>query len=948
VNKQTAENIFQHLVGAIMAGEGRGRPFVGSDAPPWHVLLLRVSRAFADATASAARALMHRVCEKSAEMTEEQYVAYNAIGRSLFEFADAQNPVRQNLVNSALRFITCTFPGAPEESAEILRRCLTPERLAERGYSEMFWVTSNVELIIPVDPELAEDIYRSVFSHRETSTEGVAMGGQILALVSNRKQDYEHAYYQLGEAFPAFLEHAPIQAFSALVSVLELVTEQDRLTHQRGPDQEYRWDAGVGRLSDAHSYLWDEGPYRQHEPPVKMLNQLETFLDSAAQDGSKRDLLAGIVDIAVKRNRLSTVWRRLLRVGAKHPQSLGMQLAPACRSTAFLTSADTSRLVGELLQGVFPLLSEGQRRQIEEITCGIEAPSDDQRTEWAERTRDLLLRCLDAASLVTEEARALVAALPTQDDVLAGGPPLDVEEARDATDWWRENLARSGVPVDDPAHVELMASTELAESFRTEHLNEAPAPEAARDAVADLQRLLTLVTNAVTNGICEQVAEAGLLALTRAAVCIARIPDLDTHPDLHEFAATVILTASRSPLPVQTEEGAEDFDARRGGIEPSIRDTAGDGLIALAQRPGCATVDMLEAVEQAAQDEVPGVRWHIARNINVLYNTDRERMWRIIRRMVADEQSRVVLMALVDGPLHRLKYAHPDEITEMATVLYSRALEGPESDDLRQGLVSIFLRLFIWRDHPACSSFVDGVLDDIPGRTADAIVFAHLQRDMLAIGSADAATPEQDLARSRSLQLSLRLIREAGPRLVEAHRRMCNSQEPPPESETDVYTGLARAVDALAENVYHGGGAYEISRPPGENDDETRDESCARLRRFYVEGAGLIDELVQVGIPKIAHHVVETLEQCIPFDPKGVFVRVATALTSGEQCGYQHESLGIDLFVRIVHRYLAEHRDLFAEDDECRRLLMECIDIFVRAGWPAALQLVYRLDEIYR
>ena len=49
--------------------------------------------------------------------------------------------------------------------------------------------------------------------------------------------------------------------------------------------------------------------------------------------------------------------------------------------------------------------------------------------------------------------------------------------------------------------------------------------------------------------------------------------------------------------------------------------------------------------------------------------------------------------------------------------------------------------------------------------------------------------------------------------------------------------------------------------------------------------------------------------------------------------------MGADLIVRIVQRYLADYRAVFTDrarlDD-----LMDCLDVFVRAGWPAAQALL--------
>ena len=59
-------------------------------------------------------------------------------------------------------------------------------------------------------------------------------------------------------------------------------------------------------------------------------------------------------------------------------------------------------------------------------------------------------------------------------------------------------------------------------------------------------------------------------------------------------------------------------------------------------------------------------------------------------------------------------------------------------------------------------------------------------------------------------------------------------------------------------------------------------------------------------------------------------------------------TLAADLVVRLVERYLAEYRELLQDNPECREALIELLDTFVRAGWPAARQLTYRLEDIFR
>jgi hypothetical protein len=124
--------------------------------------------------------------------------------------------------------------------------------------------------------------------------------------------------------------------------------------------------------------------------------------------------------------------------------------------------------------------------------------------------------------------------------------------------------------------------------------------------------------------------------------------------------------------------------------------------------------------------------------------------------------------------------------------------------------------------------------------------------------------------------------------------------------------------------------------------------SAAQQRRFYGELAETIDDLSSVGLASSVHRLIEMLQVLIPLDPRRVFLQVAALVRIGQQGGYNFESMGADMVVRIVERYLAEYRSLLQEDAECRVALREVLDVFVEAGWPAAQRTSYKLDEIFR
>lgn len=100
--------------------------------------------------------------------------------------------------------------------------------------------------------------------------------------------------------------------------------------------------------------------------------------------------------------------------------------------------------------------------------------------------------------------------------------------------------------------------------------------------------------------------------------------------------------------------------------------------------------------------------------------------------------------------------------------------------------------------------------------------------------------------------------------------------------------------------------------------------------------------------PSTHHHLVELYEFLIPGDAAGVFDALHALLTGpATREGYHYESLAAPVIVRMVTRYIADHRSIF-EDDTRRAALVEVLRLFSDVGWSDALRLLYDLPELLR
>jgi hypothetical protein len=130
--------------------------------------------------------------------------------------------------------------------------------------------------------------------------------------------------------------------------------------------------------------------------------------------------------------------------------------------------------------------------------------------------------------------------------------------------------------------------------------------------------------------------------------------------------------------------------------------------------------------------------------------------------------------------------------------------------------------------------------------------------------------------------------------------------------------------------------------------DGGRAVASAHLGVYGREIRPIIDLLGTVGAANVAHHLVELLQDLIDTDPAGVWSSFAKVVIQAKAGGYQYESLGMEVVVAVVRRYLADYRDVLQGSSEAQRQLMEILDMFVATGWPEARRLAYQLEELFR
>ena len=923
----------------------RTQPLVGDGARPWAEWAEIFARTLRLSTAQALCQLLMRMLEVPEALTSTQRRDLNAASRRLLEFAWAQDPMDTWLSANALVSVCRSFAGGPEESAALIRRSLAPDHLARWGAVELPRLADEVRRLCAFAPELVEDIYRTAFSYEERSTAETQMyASQILPLRSNRRQDYDIGLFTLAEAFPAFLDAALVFATRSLIAVAD-AGEQGNTSAHDAAEAEFTFRGRFARTrlredlrpSFGSTYLGD------------MLRAFQVHLEGLdrADAAAERSV---ILDLVAMQNRSGAVWRLLLLIGASCPQTWGVYVRELGRAVPILTGLATSAAAGDYLAATFEHCDTADRERIEKAVLSIadsRCSADAEDNTVARRIRDRLLSRLPVSAVVTTEVRNL--------RMQVSEPTATAEEL-----WAQADIADDGfIGADDPLIASLLEkvgrhvglpvppqglSASRVQEFIQKYINEVPGPLEVNTILPDLEEMYLGLTGTETAPDPFEQRTTNWGHLAQACTIIARSEGLDCETTTGTFVRRTLLEASRDPEPEYRPEIDEYFDEHAAWNSPAPRVDAAIGLLQLTRSPACADRDVLDAIEQLSQDQVPSVRMQVGLYAARLYSVDPERMWRILVGLCHHEPRLGVLRMTVEGALRSLFTVDANRVGELVRTVYHRVVEGPGAQQTRHACLPLLIHFYIVRDEAACRSILFEIAQNPLEHAREAKSLSHFLREAgaLACGPIDPPDPEREEMRHRGLELFHALVRStvpAGRGLLASYAEMSTGRAS--EAIHRQMKAFLELVGSLGKQIYFASGAHDAQR-------QRPTPSLPLLCRYLREITPSLDDLAELGLAPVAHDLIQTLAYLLSCDPPAVFRRVGSIVKSSADNGYQSEAMGADLIVQIVERVLAEHRPMLREDVESRRVLIELLDAFVRAGWPQARRLTTHLEEIFR
>ncbi|WP_063695350.1 ATP-binding protein [Bradyrhizobium embrapense] len=905
-SRKTASVAFAHVVGSIIVRVDDGLLVVNA---AWCHLAARISSDL-EGLAWPLRTLLTRFSDR---LTDPAIQAdFGLAARALFAYA-LDRPAAVTLLPIAIELVVQSYRSDTAASRALLAKTLAAGRLESHAHEDIPALARQAKLLLDADPDFLVEIFGVVFGYNVSDDSATSIGSsQILALTSNRRQDYDHAKWELKEVVPRFLKAQPETAIRAISAALAGYARQkygDVRTIEVPT-------AGVTlALIEDDSHIWASDPNDRHahaDNAGGMLLAFKTRLETASDDDAR-----ALTQYVIRHAKPLVLWSRLFLVGAGRAAVLGRILWPYASSTPILRSSDTAKDAIDVVAAVYPLIDHSERLRFEERICGVTYQNfkNPERAQLVFLGR--LFGAIGSAHLATEQARRFIVAATAQNISTDNRRTYEFEMRSLPVEpyYWLPE----GVDAKAPANAKILRLIEIMDVGSGDLQNRLAAAEAVAAAIH----------SAGTDGVALRITEHAEDQLGYVLPKLAR--EQDTLRKSPMMAARLWSLVS----PMLTNPRPEAVPGK--SIDRGPRASATDAALRLCTISQLFADNVFPAVEPFSNDPNAGVRYEFANHFGCLWEFRRADLWRIAEQYVECATDKAVLNALT-GFLCWAIHHDVERVEDLALKLHPRAgnEEDVHGDSMVEGIASVVTFLWTRYDRPRAHSLIQAWLAEPETYDAELGRVVASMRGHITSGYQSRKTIEVKL-RAHFLALAAEIVARAAS-CLEAFYTKGGAELTEPDSKR--VRACARLIDQIGDQLYFSSGAA------AQASEDVPLAGIEPKRAFLRDATPIIRRLGDVAVPHTIYYLIELLDFLRPADPETVFDLIAHALlTGGPRHGYEFEPMAVNRFVTIVGTYLADHRGIFVSSDR-RESLISCLDIFVNAGWPTARRLLYRLPEL--
>lgn len=851
-------------------------------------------------------------------LTEQGVAARNFMSFILDKRAGSRSKEFLDRIGAAraVGLVSKTYASNIDASRHLLTRVLN--MIQEPGFEIDYFsnLTEEVKNILPHDPLFAEQIYSVIFGHDERSTEKTSMGGGVLFnFIGNRRQDFELCQYRLQQIFTDFLIQSPEIAIRVGVKIVDQYSLNKRGKISKNTISNFDFEGRKYTIIKDFSYFWSES--RMYvDKPLELAYDIYNYWSSLISEDKIPETISCIY-IYMKYINTGFSWKILFEFLSKHSKFFADKFWRLAITPELLNTVEVSYDLKYYLSNTFPLLTEKDRKVVEQAIFDV---FDNQKEQ--DKLHEFL-SILPNQDLALAKSREFMSGK----GVVPNTPPVQYSSSVKTytTEEW---LKDKGVDTKDSFIHELLGKIEVLEKFNHKHAN-SNAPKEDMDEVFGLIGQILEVLKG--SSLDENLFYSSANAIAQAATIIIKTE--------HNFDSAQILLLKTTIIDCfKARTASDDSNANNSpasGYSPTPRTNAAEGLVPLYL--WFKENEIEELIKEAANDVSGPIRFHVLVHTPKLFKDHYELYRDIIYERFKLEQDDFIYGYLI-SLIHFKKETIQEDVAEIVTQTNKRVFGKSRNRQLLEPYAQ-FLLYFLDSDqiYPSVVETLEKAYNS--PELCNTIVFDLFKNLSMPI-DADGAVMD---GIHRKVDIISLYVKQAGNVL---HAK---SKEHPDFQDEEIKNAI-KLIDQVVMRIFF------CLEPRRSSSLEGNRRSKQWSRQFYKLIAPIYQDIIKLSgqvtpggfmLAGTAHYFIQSLNIFLPIDPVGILNMASDVTKYSSKAGYTLDSMSIREIVKFTETLLADHREVLLNDNSFSQLL-DILDIYVNSGWVDALNLLWRLDEVFK
>lgn len=848
----------------------------------------------------------------------------NNIAINIYRYIDicnlykGDNWLRRIQSNYLVAIICKSYYTNIDESKKIILSILEKND-SEGEYVEYIRVlVNNIKYIYEVDYELTEKIFINIYSNHVNNDSVTNMDvSNILSLTSNRRQDYNMCKFILHQNLDDFINKNTKQGLKLAISILNILALNECRSNEYNKINLKFKGKNISILED-NSHIWSNCYWSE---------EIKNFTDSIFKyfdiiiENRNEEKIEEFINTIIDYGKSSFIWAQLLSKSSKYPSVLKDKLFDVYTSQQMMTCRDIIYELTIFIESCSEIFSE------DEINCikynvyklGLNVSKEKYSREYIE---DCQMRILMAIRQRLQNEEVIDKAKISQGDYK--NKPLISFTSQMSELSYEDILNSSGIKIDKSNYIYKLL-------------------EKSNNITMDNTKVkLTL----------EEKSE--LLSLSKEIFEVLQKEgnSLELEKELYNKFAKVIKNLVILSNQIYTEEEYiyykekclhiikleifNEIDANFNGINSAYSSTAKHIIAEIL--PILYTFkndsDIIVGIDTLLEHESLSIRYICISNLYKIYKIESKYVLDKLKYIISINndclnQSVIIL-------LRGLVKDYENDVVNIIKFAYNEKKYNFINES-----IDIVLYLYFLKGHVYFKNIIDKIIEEPwnynwQGYNSILVIYEWIDYEILDFIDKDVVKNIIDFIN----QIMNRLVEK----IIDADKDIVASSlsKELKTSESEAY----KIIDSIINQLYFKSGALN---------DEDISKNKQLENKYYINIKPILINLVRLInknscvfiFASAIHNMIKMLEYLLEYDTCFIIKIISVILSNTKQSGYVNDRMAIEEIVKIIDIVLADHKILI-QDEEVMKDIVIILDCFADTGNSEALNLIWKLDAIYR